>query len=77
MTTIPPTFYDVSIDIGRALSLAIATSEMVPNVSTDSSLGKQLEVTGYLVDLQRSLLEKLRADVSRLEGELMKLGLTP
>lgn len=77
MTTIPPTFYDVSIDLGRAFSLAIATSEMVPTVSTDSPLGKQLEVTGYLVDLQRSLLEKLRADVSRLEEELMKLGMTP
>ena len=75
--TIPPTFYEVSIDLGRALSLAIATREMVPNVSTDSDLGKQIEVMGYLIDLQRTLLEKLRAEVSRLEEDLLKLGMAP
>ncbi|MBP5997447.1 MAG: hypothetical protein KA535_05820 [Azonexus sp.] len=75
--TIPPSFYEASTDIGRALSLAIATSEMVPAISTDSQLGKELEVTSYLIDLQRSLLEKLRDEISRLEGELMKLGMAP
>lgn len=75
--TIPPAFYEASTDIGRALSLAIATSEMVPTVSTDSQLGKELEVASYLIDLQRSLLEKLKEEIYRLEGDLIKLGMAP
>ena len=67
----------MTTDIGRALALAIATTEMLPDIATDSQVGKELEVTGYLLDLQRSLLEKLREDGNRLEEGLMKLGLAP
>jgi len=75
--TIPPALYAVTSGLGQALSLAIAVSEMTPDLSTDSYPGRELEVTSYLIDVQRNILEKIRGEANRLEGELLKIGLAP